>query len=171
MSLWCILAAPLMAGNDLRKMSDQVTAVLTAKEILAINQDKAGIQGYKVFDNGKQVVYNKPLSDGTTAVLMFNMDSLPADITVRWDQIGLSGTAPVRDLWAQKDLGRFKGQFTGYNLPQHGHLMLKIGKPGSKQLPTPAPVPEEKYVPSTNGFTYLSDLYYIMKYGFVQGWG
>jgi len=170
MSLWCILAAPLMAGNDLRNMSDRVTAVLTAREILAVNQDPAGIQGYKIFDNGKQVVYNKPLSDGTTAVLMYNMDSIPADITVKWGQTGLTGVQPVRDLWAGKELGRFKDQFTGYKLPQHGHLMLKVGKPRSEMLPLPAPVPDEKYVPSTNGFTFLSDLYYIMKYGQAPGY-
>jgi len=90
-SLWCILAAPLMAGNDLRTMSDKVRKVITAPELIAVNQDVRGIQGYKVFDDGDCEVYNKPLSDGTTAVLLLNKGRKEADITVHWDKIGLSG--------------------------------------------------------------------------------
>ncbi len=165
MSLWCMLASPLMAGNDLRKMSDTVTRVLIAPEVIAVNQDIRGHQGYKIFDNGKQQVYNKPLSDGTTAVLLFNKDSIPADISVTWDQIGLTGKQKVRDLWARKDLGKFENGFTAKQLPQHGQYLLKVGKPGSEPIPGPSPVPQEKYMCTNNGFSYLSDLYYIMKYG------
>ncbi|MBI9017871.1 MAG: hypothetical protein JEZ07_11495 [Phycisphaerae bacterium] len=56
-----ILSAPLMAGNDLRTMPDSVKEILTAKEVIAINQDSRGLQGYKVFDDGDHEVYNKPL--------------------------------------------------------------------------------------------------------------
>lgn len=165
MSLWCMLAAPLMAGNDLRNMSDTVTKVLTAPEVIAVNQDPRGHQGYKIFDNGKQIIYNKPLSDGTTAVLLFNKDTIPADITIRWDQIGLSGKQLVRDLWAGKNLGRFNDSFTTKKLPEHGQYLIKVGKPGSNLIQGPNPVPEEKYIAAKNGFSYLSDLYYMMKYG------
>ncbi len=165
MSLWCMLASPLMAGNDLRKMSDTVINVLTAPEVIAVNQDPRGHQGYKVFDNGKQQVYNKPLSDGTTAVLLFNKDSIPANVSVAWEQIGLAGMQPVRDLWARKNLGKYKEGFTAWQLPEHGQYLLKVGKPGSQLIPGPDPVPEEKYIATKNGFSYLSDLYYIMKYG------
>jgi len=161
-SLWCILAAPLMAGNDLRTMSDDVRHVLTAPELIAVNQDQRGVQGYKVFDDGDREVYNKPLSDGTTAVLLLNKGAEKADVTVRWDQIGLSGTQPVRDLWARRDLGECEDSFTARDLGQHEHRMLKVGRPGPP-LPTPAPMPLEKYTVTRPGETYLSDLYYIWK--------
>ena len=161
-SLWCVLAAPLMAGNDLRTMSDDVQQVLTAPELIAVNQDPRGIQGYKVFDEGGLEVYNKPLSDGTTAVLLLNKGGEKADVTVRWDKIGLSGSQPVRDLWARRDLGEAKDSFTARDLGQHEHRMIKVGRPGPL-LPAPAPMPLEKYTVTRPGETCLSDLYYIWK--------
>ncbi|MHC4749360.1 MAG: sialate O-acetylesterase [Planctomycetota bacterium] len=163
-SLWCILAAPLMAGNDLRTMSDKVREVLTAPEVIAVNQDKRGIQGYKVLDDGDHEIYNKLLSDGTTAVLLLNKAGKKADITVYWDKIGLSGTQPVRDLWACKNLGEFKGSFTAHDLIRHEHRMIKVGRPGPP-LPAPAMMPLEKYTVTRKGQTHLSDLYYIWKAG------
>ncbi|MHC4425944.1 MAG: NPCBM/NEW2 domain-containing protein [Planctomycetota bacterium] len=165
-SLWCILAAPLMAGNDLRTMSDKVRKVLTAPELIAVNQDKRGVQGYKVkvVDDDGCEVYNKPLSDGTTAVLLLNKAGKKADITVCWDKIGLSGAQPVRDLWARKDLGEFKDSFTAHDLGRHEHRMIKVGRPGPP-LPAPATMPLEKYTVTRKGETYLSDLYYIWKAG------
>ncbi|HYW80148.1 MAG TPA: NPCBM/NEW2 domain-containing protein, partial [Thermoguttaceae bacterium] len=161
-SLWCILAAPLMAGNDLRTMSESVRQVLTAPELIAVNQDKRGAQGYLIFAEDGCEVYNKPLSDGTTAVLLLNKNRETAQITVRWDQIGLSGSQPVRDLWARKDLGNWEGSFTARDLGQHGHRMIKVGTPGPL-LPMPAPMPLDKYTVTRQGETYLSDLYYIWK--------
>lgn len=163
-SLWCILAAPLMAGNDLRTMSDNVRKVLTAPEVIAVNQDRRGIQGYKVFDEAGCEVYNKPLSDGTTAVLLLNKGRKEASITLQWNKIGLSGNQPVRDLWACEDLGEFKDSFTAHNLGRHEHKMVKVGRPGLP-LPTPSPMPLEKYTVTRKGETYLSDLYYIWKAG------
>ena len=163
-SLWCILAAPLMAGNDLRTMSDNVRKVLTAPELIAVNQDHRGIQGYKVFEEAGCEVYNKPLSDGTTAVLLLNKGRKEASITLQWDKIGLSGNQPVRDLWACEDLGEFKDSFTAHNLGQHEHKMIKVGRPGPP-LPAPSPMPLEKYTVTRKGETYLSDLCYIWKAG------
>lgn len=164
-SLWCMLAAPLMAGNDLREMPDSIRNILTAKEVIAVDQDPRGFQGYKVFDNGKQQVYNKPLSDGTTAVLLLNMDKENADVTVHWDQIGLHGSQKVRDLWKETDLGYFNNFFVAKNLPQYGHLLIKVGTPGGKMIAGPQPVPVEKYTVTRDGTTWLSDIYYLMKQG------
>ncbi|MCP4456158.1 MAG: alpha-galactosidase, partial [Planctomycetes bacterium] len=136
--LWCILAAPLMAGNDLRNMSDAVRDILTHEEVLGINQDPRGIQGYKVYDNGDHEIFNKPLADGKTAVLLLNRGSEPADVTVTWDQINLKGRQKVRDLWQGKDLGKFKGGYTAAKLKPHEHVLLKIGSKG-KPLPGPTP--------------------------------
>ena len=161
-SLWCILAAPLMAGNDLRSMSDAVRKVLTAPEVIAVNQDRRGIQGYRVLHEGGREVYSKPLADGTTAVLLLNKGRKVTDISVRWDRIGLSGNQPVRDLWARKNIGEFKDSFTAQGLGQHEHRMIKVGRPGPP-LPTPATMPLEKYTVTHQGETYLSDLCYIWK--------
>ena len=160
--LWCILAAPLMAGNDLPHMTDTVRDILTAPEVIAVNQDGRGVQGYKVFVDDKLEVYNKPLADGTTAVLLLNKGGKKADITVTWEMIGLSGKQPVRDLWQRKDLGTFKDAFTAKELGQHGNMMLKIGKRG-KPLPTARRVPLEKYTITRQGVTSLSDLYYAWR--------
>ena len=164
-SLWSILASPIMAGNDLRNMSDAVRNILTAKEVIAVNQDPRGFQGYKVYENSGQEIYNKPLSDGTTAVLLLNKSDKVANITVSWDKIGLKGKQNVRDLWEQKELGKFKDSFTATNLSKHEHLLIKVGTPGKKLIAGPEPLPLEKYVVTKSGTTYLSDLYYIMKYG------
>ncbi|HVS96732.1 MAG TPA: NPCBM/NEW2 domain-containing protein [Puia sp.] len=164
-SLWCILAAPLMAGNDLRQMPDSVNSILTAKEVIAIDQDPRGFQGYKVFDNGRQQVYNKPLSDGTTAVLLFNLDKDTAGVRVRWEQIGLHGSQKVRDLWKGTDLGYFNDGFEARRLPQYGHVLIKVGSPGGPMIAGPSPMPVEKFTVRASGTTWLSDIYYLMKQG------
>ena len=164
-SLWSILAAPIMAGNDLRVMSDGVKNIITSKEVLAINQDSRAHQGYRVYEKDSIEIYNKPLSDGTTAVLMLNKGEKKSDITVLWEQIGLSGSQPVRDLWLTKDLGAFNNSFTAKNLGKHEHMLLKIGTIGNPLVAGPTPISEEKYTIGNSGTTYLSDIYYIAKKG------
>lgn len=164
-SLWSILAAPLMAGNDLRTMSENVKEILLAPEVIAVNQDPRGHQGYKVFNKDSLEIYNKPLSDGTTAVLLLNKGKTKSDITVQWSQIGLEGAQKVRDLWSKKDLGIFENSFTAKNLGQHEHFMLKIGTVGAKLVKGPTPLTKEKYTITKTGTTYLSDLYYMLKHG------
>ena len=165
-ALWCILAAPLMAGNDLRNMSETVRTILTSEEVININQDPRGIQGYKVSDDGDHEIYNKPLSDGTTAVLLLNKGQAGADITVKWENIGLKGRHEVRDLWKRKDLGVFHDSYTAHDLAQHEHVLLKIGSIGTP-IPAAAPVPLEKYAVMYKRSTCLSNLYYIWRYGNV----
>jgi len=160
--LWCILAAPLMAGNDLRTMNQDVQSVLTAPELIAVNQDPRGVQGYIIFNRDECEIYNKPLADGTTAVMLLNKGREPADVTVHWEEIGLSGRQPVRDLWARQDLGEFNRHFTAKGLTQHEHRMIKVGR-GGPLLPVPAPMPLDKYTVTRSGETLLSDLYYIWK--------
>lgn len=163
-SLWCILAAPLMAGNDLRSMSESVRLTLTAPEVIAVNQDPRGLQGYRIFKDGDREIYHKPLADGTTAVLVLNKGKAEADFTVEWKAIGLHGAQPVRDLWERKDLGEFRDSFPIRGLGQHGARMLRIGRKG-KPLPAPEPLAPERYHVTRPGETYLSDLCYIWKDG------
>jgi alpha-galactosidase len=126
-SFWCLLAAPLMAGNDLRAMTPETREILINKEVIAVDQDPLGMQGRKVADNGPAEVWMKPLSNRARAVILFNRGSVTAPISVSWEQIGLAPgfEAGVRDLWAKKDLGRFKGRFTA-RVDAHDVVMVRI---------------------------------------------
>ena len=126
-SMWCLLAAPLMAGNDIRSMSPEIRDILTNKEVIAIDQDAAGIEGHRVkSDNGLEV-WEKPLQDGSRAVALLNRTGGEARITVEWPYIGYPShlAAKVRDLWQKKDLGEVSGQFSAM-VPSHGVVMVTI---------------------------------------------
>ena len=128
-SLWAILAAPLIAGNDLRSMSATTTATLTNGEVIAVDQDPLGVQGRRVATPGTNLeVWSKTLS-GTNAraVALLNRGSSAAAVTVQWSQLGLSNTsATVRDLWSHTDLGSFTSSYTANAVPSHGVVMLKV---------------------------------------------
>lgn len=125
-SLWAIMAAPLMAGNDVRNMPADIKNILCAPEIIAVDQDPDGIQGRKVFDNGNQEIIAKELSDGSVAVALLNRGASAANITVHWTTIGLQpGPAQVRNLWQRTDAGTFTDSFT-ISVVRHGIVMLKV---------------------------------------------
>jgi alpha-galactosidase len=127
-SMWCILAAPLIAGNDLTAMSLQTLAILTNEEVIAVDQDPAGEQGIQVAGTPFRQVWCKPLGTdfNAKAVALFNLASIASSMTVNWTNLGLqAGTATVRDLWAHADLGMFTNSFTT-NVPADGVVMLKI---------------------------------------------
>ncbi|HEX5601316.1 MAG TPA: glycoside hydrolase family 27 protein, partial [Pyrinomonadaceae bacterium] len=126
-SLWCILAAPLMAGNDLRSMSREVAEILTNREVIAVNQDSLGMQGRRVKRNGDQEVWARQLADGGRAVVLFNRGPAAAEISVSWTEIGYPPhlSAKVRDLWAGKDLGSQPEKFSA-EVPSHGVVMVTI---------------------------------------------
>jgi alpha-galactosidase len=126
-SFWCLFAAPLMAGNDLEKMTPEIREILTNPEVIAVNQDPLGMQGRKVRDNGPQEVWLKPLADGSKAVILFNRGNEEGTLSVKWEDVSLfpGGAAVVRDLWTRKDLGTFSGQFEAKVGP-HDVAMLKI---------------------------------------------
>ncbi len=114
-SFWCMLAAPLMMGNDLRIMTDDILKVLTDKEVIAIDQDPLGKQGYRVIDEEGKEVWVKELSNGDWAVCMLNDTLEEAEMSLNWSDLAvLAGkTYKVRDLWAKKDLGTTKDNYTG----------------------------------------------------------
>jgi alpha-galactosidase len=100
MSLWAILAAPLLAGNDLREMSPGIAAILTNREVIAVDQDKEGKQGRRVSKSGDQEIWSRPLSDNEQAVALFNRGGERAAITIKWSELGLKSVpSHVRDLW------------------------------------------------------------------------
>jgi len=126
-SLWCLLAAPLMAGNDLASMSAETRAILTNQEVIVVDQDALGTQGRKVRDGGAIEVWMKPLLGGERAVLLFNRGSVEAPIAFEWEDVGFapSMTLAARDLWAHKDLGTFTGRFEAKVLP-HDVVMIRL---------------------------------------------
>src|SRR5437016_11343238 len=103
-SLWCMLAAPLIAGNDIRTMTPEIKEILMNKEVIAIDQDKKGVQGTRVRKDGDFEVWKRPLLQGV-AVGLFNRGSDPQRMTVKWSEVGIAKKSPkVRDFWARNAL-------------------------------------------------------------------
>ncbi len=125
MSLWCLLAAPLLAGNDLSKMTPETLELLTNPEVVALDQDTLGVQGRRVAQEGQLEVWVKPLADGSKAVGLFNRGESTMPVTALYRDIGVGDTASVRDLWEKRDLGSFKSRFTA-QVPSHGVVLVKV---------------------------------------------
>ncbi|HTL94002.1 MAG TPA: glycoside hydrolase family 27 protein [Gemmatimonadaceae bacterium] len=125
-SLWAIMAAPLIAGNDLRQMSATTIATLTNREVIAVDQDSLGAQGILVWERPPELqVWAKPLHDGSRAIALLNRSSAPARITAYFSRAGLrSDSAQVRDLWSHQDVGRFGRQFET-TVPSHGVVLVR----------------------------------------------
>ncbi len=127
MTLWVILAAPLLAGNDLSKMTPDTLAMLTNKEVLAVDQDPLGKQGDRAWAEGSSEVWTKPLSGGATAIGIFNRAGGEATITVSLKSIGVSDHARLRDLWQGKAVDAKDGKYT-VTVPKHGAVLLKASR-------------------------------------------
>jgi hypothetical protein len=125
MTLWCMLTSPLLIGCDMTKMSPFIVSLFSNDEVLSVNQDALGRQGWRATQDGKKEVWMKPLADGSTAVAYFNRGDAPADVAVQWSQLKLTGPQSVRDLWRQKDIGV---QAAGYtvNVAAHGAELFKV---------------------------------------------
>ena len=126
-SLWALMAAPLMAGNDIANMRPEVKEILTNKEVIAVNQDALGVQGRRVSDGGAIEVWMKALADGSKAVILFNRGSETSPIRFKFEEIGLAPTqsAKMRDLWTKKDLDVAKGGFEAKVAP-HDVVMVRV---------------------------------------------
>ena len=126
-SLWALLAAPLIAGNDLQKMRPEIHDILTNKEVIAVNQDAMGREGERVAKNADLEVWAKQQKDGSRAVILLNRGTGEQQITANWEDIGYPGNinASVRDLWLHKDLGKFTGKFSA-TVASHGVVMVTV---------------------------------------------
>ncbi|MHB8302099.1 MAG: glycoside hydrolase family 27 protein [Acidobacteriaceae bacterium] len=127
MSLWAMLAAPLLAGNDLSKMDGTAKSILMNKDVIAVDQDALGKQGDRVTATGPFEVWMKPLQGGDRAVALFNRSDTPYPITVRLQDVGMEDGAHARDLWLHKDLGALHDPYTEV-VPGHGVVMLRLSK-------------------------------------------
>ena len=126
-SLWAIEAAPLIAGNDIATMSEATRTILTNREVIAVDQDSSGTQGYLVSSDGPELqVWAKPLAHGGRAVALLNRSSAPAKITAYLSRVGLHvDSASVRDLWKHEELGKVGGKFVA-EVPAHGVVMVRM---------------------------------------------
>jgi alpha-galactosidase len=111
MSLWCIMAAPLFYSGDMTRLDEFTLNVLCNPEVIDVNQDPLGAQGHPVSKADQTEVWVKPMEDKSVVVGLFNRADAEKTVTVRWDEIGMTGKQRVRDLWRQKDLGTFDGSF------------------------------------------------------------
>jgi alpha-galactosidase len=127
LTLWVILAAPLLVGNDPRTMTNGIEEILLNREVLAVNQDTLGKQGRRVMRNGAAEIWAKALSEGAGAVALFNRGASLATISVRWSELGLNGRYQARDLWKGVDLPDATNSYSA-EVPSHGSVLLKITK-------------------------------------------
>lgn len=138
-SMWCMLAAPLIAGNDIRKMSNETLEILTNKEVITVNQDKLGIQGFKYRSKDSLEIWFKPLINGDWALCFLNRDSKPKKILFDWktenvvDELSSRDANfkttiyKIRDLWKKKDIGTSESLFSS-EVPGHDVVMLRLTK-------------------------------------------
>ena len=127
MSLWVLLAAPLLAGNDLTRMSETDKNILMNKEAIAIDQDALGKQGDRLYESGDLDVWTKPLRGGRVAVGLFNRSWSVRDMSVDLSEIGFKGGGNVRDVWKQTNAGHRSGVFTS-RIPKHGVTLIVVSK-------------------------------------------
>ena len=133
-TLWSLLAAPLLLGCDLNRLDDFTRNLITNDEVLAVDQDSLGRGARRVSRHRDVEVWARPLADGGTAVGLFNRGELPARVTAWWAELGISGPQMMRDLWRQRDLGVATQECSAI-IPRHGVLLLKL---------TPAPSDDSK---------------------------
>jgi alpha-galactosidase len=127
MSLWAILAAPLLAGNDLSTMTPETIALLTNRDVIAVDQDAAGKQGDRTSAEGPIEVWARPLADGSKAVGIFNRHQLPLTAHVDFRAMGYAHAVKAKDLWAGKDLGEIGAEYS-VEVPGHGVVFLRVTK-------------------------------------------
>ncbi len=126
MSMWSLMAAPLIFSGDMTKLDAFTLNVLCNSEVIAVDQDPLGQQAKILRHTDSEFVLVKDLEDGSKAVGLFNLSEQPAKLTISWADLGISGKQHVRDLWRQKDLGKFKGEFKT-EVPRHGVAFVRVG--------------------------------------------
>ncbi len=138
-SLWCMLAAPLMAGNDLRKMSEQTTAILTNKGIIALDQDPLGLEAFRYYAFDGIEIWVKPLANNELAVCFLNRSDHPQEVSYDWKQHAINDafsktsfdfnqtTYKLHDLWEKKDAGTTNKMFKQV-IPADDVVVLRLTK-------------------------------------------
>jgi alpha-galactosidase len=126
-SLWCMLCSPLLIGCDMTKLDDFTFNLLSNDEVLAVSQDSLGRQAGRIARDGAVEIWAKDMADGSKVVGLFNRGPVETSASAAWSDLNLSGKHTVRDLWRQKDIGKFTGKFEA-TIPPHGVVLVKISK-------------------------------------------
>lgn len=126
-SLWAMLAAPLIAGNDVRHMSAATKSILLNRDVIAVDQDPLGKEGSAIAKTAETQVWAKPLEGGEYAIALFNLGEKPTEMSVKWSQVHLSGKLHVRDLWAHRSLGEVANGYSAMVAP-HGVAMIRVSR-------------------------------------------
>jgi alpha-galactosidase len=125
MSLWSLMAAPLIFSGDMAKLDPFTLNVLCNAEVIDVDQDPLGRQAEVLRQTTNEFALVKELEDGSKAVGMFNLSEQAKKLTVSWADLGISGKQRIRDLWQQKDLGKFNKKFQT-EVPRHGVTMVRL---------------------------------------------
>ncbi len=139
-TMWCMLAAPLFAGNDLRSMSAAVRDILTDTALIAVNQDSLGKQGRCVWKSTDrmQSVWAKPMRDSSCAVVLLNRGTDVVDVSMGLHVLGQGWRAgmvcPTRDLWAETSAGPVTDSYTAH-VPPHGAVALRVSRGPDQAAP------------------------------------
>lgn len=126
-SLWSMVAAPLILGNDLAAMDERTLAIISNKEVIDVDQDAMGKAGDRVWALGELEMWSRPLSDGRVAVALFNRSNGLTTMTAKLSDAGWTGAAKVRDVWAHKDVAT-SGDSVTVDVPRHGVAMFVVSK-------------------------------------------
>ncbi len=125
MSMWCLMAAPLIYSGDITHLDPFTLNVLCNAEVIEVDQDPLGKQARIVRQSETELVLAKPMEDGSLAVGLFNLDETPRVVKASWEELKLTGRQRVRDLWRQKDVGTVEGQ-VGAEVPRHGVYLVRL---------------------------------------------
>ena len=128
MSMWSLMAAPLLFSGDMTKLDAFTLNVLCNAEVIDIDQDSLGKQAKMVRKNQQEMVLAKPLEDGSVAVGLFNLSERPISISVDWSDVGASGTLTVRDVWRQRNVGSFTSSFKS-EVAAHDVALVRLIRP------------------------------------------
>ena len=183
-SMWCMLAAPLIAGNDLRKMSAEVAGVLMNKEVIAIDQDALGVQGFKYSEKDGVEVWFKPLNNDAWAMCVLNRSNAAQKVTFDWKNEKVADSFAkrethfdttaysARDLWAKKELGTTK-ETLSVEVPGHDVLMVRLTNPAATVSAVAATASAKSVIRIKTGvtapFTDSSGNVWLPDQGFADG--
>ena len=134
MSLWALLAAPLLAGNDIVAITPETKEILLNREVIAIDQDAAGHQGDRMYTEGPLEVWSKPLADGDVAIGIFNRWTMPLTLDVPLARLGFGEGTTVagRDLWLHTEIVPMQGKYHA-QVPPHGVVLLRLHSSGANR--------------------------------------
>ena len=127
MSLWTLMASPLFYSGDMSKLDEFTLNVLCNAEVIQVNQDSLGQCARVVMLDDTTFLMVKDLEDGTKAVGLCNKGDEPVQLTAKWSDLQVKGRQTVRDLWRQKDLGKYEGSFEA-KVARHGVALIRVGK-------------------------------------------